>query len=358
MIQPWLQASWRRLLELDQRLPHALLFAGPAGLGKRDFAAALAARLLCLQPRADGLACGQCQPCGWRQAGTHPDYFTLIPAAAAARLEAAAEAAETTAAAGEEKAGAEPKAASQQIVIEQVRSLHDALSLTAHRDGRRVVIIDPAEAMNPNAANALLKLLEEPPAGCVFLLLSSTPRRLLPTIRSRCQQWSFSRPAAASLAQWSASASPAGLALLALSGGLPLAAERMAAAGMEPILERFVGDLGKLRAENCVQLAGEWEQWLKSREAQQAGFGLPQLIDWMQCWVSDLAMLRLGGRIRFFPQQHAVLDKLASAPGVAALSGCYNTLLQIRRLSRHPLNVRLVLDDMLLRYAAALGAVR
>ena len=84
-----------------------------------------------------------------------------------------------------------------------MRALQEALTMTAHR-GRRVVIVDPAEAMNTFTANALLKLLEEPPDGCMFLLISAAPRRLLPTIRSRCQQWHAPRPDAEALRRWQA----------------------------------------------------------------------------------------------------------------------------------------------------------
>ena len=183
MIHPWLQDTWTRLVELGERLPHALLFVGPPGLGKRELVEALAARLLCDAPTADGHACGRCTPCQWRLASNHPDLHYLVPAA-------------DLVADGAEGEGADPnakegKAKSAQIVIEQVRDLQTSLSVTGHHSSRRVVVLDPAEAMNVFTANALLKLLEAPPLGCVFLLLSSAPRRLLPTIRSRCQQWSF-----------------------------------------------------------------------------------------------------------------------------------------------------------------------
>ena len=177
MIHPWLQPTWQRVIELGDRLPHALLFVGPAGLGKRELAEALAARLLCDAPRADGHACDHCEPCQWRLTGNHPDLIRIVPAA-----DAAAEAAGEGEAPAREASG---KAASEQIVIEQIRDLQASLSITGHHGSRRVVVLDPAEAMNVFTANALLKLLEEPPAGCVFLLVSSAPRRLLPTIRSR-----------------------------------------------------------------------------------------------------------------------------------------------------------------------------
>jgi len=350
MIQPWLQPTWTRLVELGERLPHALLFVGPPGLGKRALAEALAARLLCDTPNADGHACGHCEPCQWRMAGNHPDLYYVVPAA-----EMAAEAGEGE---GAEPAAKDGKAKSEQIVIEQIRDLQSSLSVTGHHSSRRVVVLDPAEAMNVFTANALLKMLEEPPAGCVFLLVSSASRRLLPTIRSRCQQWPFSRPSDEALAQWRAKADPALRALLAIGGGMPLAAERMAESGGGALLERFVRDLSGLQSADVLRLAGQWEAWLKSKEALTAGFGFPELAGWMQRWVSDLAASRLGGRVRFFPAQESVLSALASRASIAAVSGCYNEITQIRKVSRHPLNLRLVLEDMLLRYARTIAGAR
>lgn len=351
MIHAWLQPTWQRLIELGERLPHALLFVGPAGLGKRELAEALAARLLCDTPRADGHACEHCEPCQWRLTGNHPDLIRVVPAADAA---AAATEAEAETPARETPA----KAASAQILIEQIRDLQAALSITGHHGSRRVVVLDPAEAMNLFTANALLKLLEEPPTGCVFLLVSSAPRRLLPTIRSRCQQWHFARPSEAELAHWKEQADRDTQALLALGGGMPLAAERLAEAGGGALLARFVRDIGGLQAADVLRLAGQWEAWLKSKEATASGFGLPELSDWMQRWVSDLAAVRLGGRVRFFPAQESVLAALASRMSVAAASGCYNEVAQIHKVSRHPLSLRLVLEDMLMRYARAIAGAR
>lgn len=351
MIHAWLQPSWQRLVELGERLPHALLFVGPPGLGKRELAEALAARLLCDAPRPDGHACDHCEPCQWRLTANHPDLMRVVPEADAVAARAEGEGELSPREAG-------GKSASEQIRIEQIRDLQAALSITGHHGARRVVVIDPAEAMNPFTANALLKLLEEPPAGCVFLLVSSAPRRLLPTIRSRCQQWHFARPDEAALAHWWAHADKEVKALLAVGGGMPLAAERLARSGGAAMLARFVRDLGGLEAAEVLRLAGQWESWLKSKEAMAAGFGLPELTDWMLRWVGDLAALRMGGRVRFFPAQESVLAALASRTSVAAASACYNELLQIHKVSRHPLSLRLVLEDMLMRYARAIAGAR
>ncbi|MDR1462607.1 MAG: DNA polymerase III subunit delta', partial [Azoarcus sp.] len=165
MIHPWLEPLWARLTALGERLPHALLITGAPGLGKRDLAEALAARLLCEAPVADGQACGLCTPCRWRQAGTNPDLRRLVPESDEAR-NTADEAPET----GETSSG-ESKAKSTQIVIAQVRAAQEALTMTSHRGGRRALIVDPAEAMNQFTANALLKLLEEPPDACTLILV-------------------------------------------------------------------------------------------------------------------------------------------------------------------------------------------
>lgn len=346
MIQPWLLPAWQRLLDLGERLPHALLFVGPPGLGKRELAEALAARLLCQSPAADGHACGRCPACLWRLAGNHPDLLRIVPAA------------EETADIGDAEGGAEPstgKAKSAQILIEQIRALQAALAVTAHHGSGRVVVLDPAEAMNVYTANALLKLLEEPPAGCVFLLVSSAPRRLLPTVRSRCQQWSFSRPSSSALQAWLASRDDQAAALLALAGGLPLAAERMAAQGLGSVLGRFMRDIAQLPAGDPLRLAAQWDAWLKSKEALTAGFGMVTLADWMLRWVTDLAALRLGGRVRFFPACEAVLAALAARVSIASASNCYNEFVHIRRVAQHPLNARLMLEDMLMRYSRALS---
>jgi DNA polymerase-3 subunit delta' len=344
VIHSWLEPLWAQWMALGERLPHALLITGAPGLGKRDLAEALAARLLCDMPQTDGQACGHCLPCQWRASGNHPDLRRLSP-------ENGEEQPSTAETEGFEPGGGENKAKPQgsaQIVINQVRAVQEALSLTAHRGGRRAVIVDPAEAMNPFTANALLKLLEEPPDGCVFLLISSTPRRLLPTIRSRCQQWHVPRPDADALRHWQAGQEheervPA--SLLALCGGMPLAARRLSAQGGRVLFERFISDLGTNEIDP-LRLAAQWEAWLKKDK-----ISLVTLVEWMQRWVSDLAALRLGGRVRYFPEQAEYLAGLSAGANAASVIGCYNEFISIRRVATHPLNMRLFLEDMLMRYA-------
>jgi len=346
MIHPWLQEVWQRLRAAEARLPHALLFIGPPGLGKRDLAEALAARLLCAAPAADGHACGACPACRLRLSGNHPDLLRVVP-----ESEAASEIVEGGE--GGQKSDKAEKAKSMQIRIEQIRDLQQALMVTGHQSERRVILLAPAEAMNVFTANALLKLLEEPPTGCTFILLSDEPLRLLATIRSRCQLWRLSPPDGDALTRWRQTHPAVAEELLSVSGGMPLDALRLAERGGGPLLNRFIRDVSEMAQRDPLKLAGQWESWIKSKEAQAAGFGLPELIDWMQRWVCDFAALRLGGQVRYFPQARSVFERLCRYASVAAALTCYNEFNQIRKVARHPLNARLALEDMLMRYARA-----
>ncbi|MED5388578.1 MAG: DNA polymerase III subunit delta' [Pseudomonadota bacterium] len=157
---PWHQDIMGQLLDQHQqgRLPHALLLSGPRGIGKLRLAESLSQTLLCEQP-SGGLPCGRCQGCQLSTAGTHPDLHRLSP-----------------------------EDNSKAIKIDQVRKLVSFATRTAQYSGYRVAIIAPAEALNRNAQNALLKTLEEPGGQTLLLLVCDQPTLLLPTIRSRCQQ--------------------------------------------------------------------------------------------------------------------------------------------------------------------------
>jgi DNA polymerase-3 subunit delta' len=157
-------APWREWDEAigSARMHHAWLLAGPKGLGKGLFARAAAARLVA-EP-------GIAQP----EAGAHPDILVLdhLPANEAEE---------------EKKAEGKPFQTKRNITIDQVRRMQHRLTTRPNLGSRRAVIIDPADDLEKGSANALLKSLEEPPAGTFFLLVAHRPGRLLPTIRSRCR---------------------------------------------------------------------------------------------------------------------------------------------------------------------------
>ncbi|MBS3895600.1 DNA polymerase III subunit delta' [Silanimonas sp.] len=207
-LAPWQQPLLDRALAAWRagRLGHAQLLCGPETLGKRAVAEALAARLLCEAP-ADQPTCGQCRACVLRAAGTHPDRWLLT---------------------FEEVPGSSPPRLRSELVVDQVRRLSETLQMTAQRGGAQVVLIDPADALNHAAANALLKTLEEPAERRYLLLLSSRPQRLPATIRSRCQRLELALPEPGVAIDWlRARGHPEGPAAsaLAVAGGHPALAD-------------------------------------------------------------------------------------------------------------------------------------
>lgn len=323
-----MEPLWRRLEGQRRAPPQALLFAGPKGTGKLAFAEAFAAALLCEAPDAEGYACGRCRSCVWREAGTHPDLYRLEPADAAD---------------GESKADKDKdkdKAASAHITVDQVRALADEVSLTSHRDGYRVVRLHPAEALNVQAANALLKTLEEPPARTVFLIVTHQPRRLLPTMVSRCQIVACGRPDRALARAWLAEQGVAEPDLaLALSGDAPIEAQRRSAPESLKQRDQVLAMLEQGERADPVAFADRCHDW-----------SLADLLDWLQGWCCDLAQMRLAGEPRCHVDRRASLATLAARCDLPALLDWERVLAQARRFATHPLNARLVLETILLGY--------
>ncbi len=340
MIYSWHVELWDRLLENIGRLPHALLLSGQPGGGKRDFAQALARRLLCEATTGKAEACGKCPSCNWFSSGNHPDFRLIEPGGDEP------EDSET------ESESAVQKKKSEQIRIKQIRALDGFLGIGTHRQGTRVIVIRPAEAMNTATANALLKMLEEPSPSTLFILITNNKGRLLPTILSRCQTLNFPKPSNADAMSWlRESGTPHAEDLLAHAGGMPLAA--IEEAGEWNRLDGFYRDLAQLELAGPVTIAGRWEAWLKESREGGAAMDKRTLVVWMQKWVFDLVMTRLGGLPLFHTHK---LQEVRSASGRASINSlidCYNDLLRIRAVAQHPLNARLFLEDMLSRYARA-----
>ena len=260
-LYPWQHGQWQQLsgLVAQDLVPHALMLVGPAEIGKGRLAQEFARLLLCLAP-LPGQPCGRCKTCALFEASTHPDFTRVTP---------------------EEEGKA--------IRVDQIRELADFATRTASMGGRRVVIVEPAEAMNINAANAFLKTLEEPGSDLCILLVVHEPGRILPTIRSRCRIFPFPLPDAGAVTGWlgeRATHSDGLSEAMELAGGRPLRALRFLETGLRDQLRDFrdlvdavaSGRMSVLEGAKILQGinktdAIEWFQYLvydRLREASRA----------------------------------------------------------------------------------------
>ncbi|RKP52580.1 DNA polymerase III subunit delta' [Trinickia fusca] len=341
MIYPWQLEDWDRLQRLRPQWPHALLLYGQAGIGKLRFAQHLAQGLLCESPAANGEPCGACAACNWFSQGNHPDYRALLPEALAGEVgQAGATDDKEKADKADGEESKKTRTPSKEIKIEQVRALLDFCGVGAHRGGARVVLVYPAEALNAASANALLKTLEEPPAGVVFLLVSARVDRLLPTIVSRCRQWPMPTPSPDGARTWLAEQGVGDAAgLLAEAGGAPLAALALAADENRPLRDFLLKQLAA--GADCDAFAcGEALQKLP----------VPVVLGWLQRWLYDLLAERTAQRPRYFPAAARELVRCAEHIDANAFARYMQTVTRERAVENHPLNARLVFEALFIGY--------
>jgi DNA polymerase-3 subunit delta' len=323
-IYPWQKNDWARLQTLRNGPVHGLLFRGSTGIGKLDLAINYAQSLLCQNPGEANSACGKCPSCHWFEQGTHPDFRLLQP--------------ESMSLDGEEtESGKKP---SKQISVAQVRGLADFFGMTAHQGGRRVIVIHPAESMNPNAANALLKSLEEPPPGLLFILVSNKPQQLLPTILSRCLAFALPAPDMASATRW-------------LAGqGVKNPAEVLAASGFAPLqalqLDEQLGGPERAMMLRAVRQPATLDAFALAEALQKTEQTM--VVQWLQQWSYDLASMKLAGRLRYHPGEESAIKNLVAPVTALNLARLQKHLQAAKREARHTLNPKLFYESLLLAY--------
>lgn len=328
MIFNWQDIAWKGLVARQEKLPHALLLTGRPGMGKSLLAETFAQALLCRAVAENGLPCGRCEACNWFSLGNHPDYRLLQPDSMAPDIE-------------NEPIAKKEKKKSDQIRIEQVRGLESFLSVGTHRGGMRVVVIDPADAMNFITQNAILKNLEEPLPATLFMLVASRPQRLLATVRSRCQTVAILPPPPGLTVLWlkeQGITNPE--AALAAAAGAPLAA--VTNAETEGPRLRLIEGLKDpvIDAIALTQLCD--------------GIKIPWVVSQLQCWVFDLLSATNVGTVRYNPEFQASIEQLCKRSNAIALTKLLHRLTKARALVQHPLNARLFLEDIFLEYSRAL----
>lgn len=222
---PWHQTHWQQMtrLALQGQMSHAWLMIGPEGVGKRHFAQAFSAFILC--ENRNEYACGQCRSCQQLAAGHHPNAMHLQREV-------------------DEKTGKTKR----DISVEQVRDLNERLSLSSHYGQAKIAVIDPADAFNSNSVNALLKTIEEPPSNSYLLLISERPQALAATLRSRCQRLRFAIPPIADSLKWLGADEKAAQALQQ-SHGAPLQARALLDSGELERSRQWIADMNEIAAQ-------------------------------------------------------------------------------------------------------------
>jgi DNA polymerase-3 subunit delta' len=326
-IAPWLADAWMQLVarRAAKRFPHAVLVAGPAGLGKREFVAALASALLCSAPRGDGHACGHCRDCIWMTAGSHPDRIVVTFGL---------------------RDDGQPRT---EIVVDQIRELSARVAMRPHAGGSQVVTIDPADQLNPNAANALLKTLEEPAADTLIVLVADEPTRLPATIRSRCQQVEARFPDRAQALAWLAGqgvdATEAGDALT-LAAGNPGAALEFCRGDPGELVRAVAADLVEL-LRGRAHPSEVASRWAKDRAGQRVAIAaqLARTVAWP---AAGFAM----------PVAATELARLTAGSDFPKLSAWWDRANRVRAQLRTPLRADLILLELLRDWRALAPAAK
>ncbi|MCH9026118.1 MAG: DNA polymerase III subunit delta' [Proteobacteria bacterium] len=318
----WQASIWAQLTSAweQQRMPHGLLLAGPAGLGKPRFARELAGFVMCREDRSARRPCGQCQGCTLMAAGSHPDFrWVSVP---------------------EDR---------KTIGIEQARDIVNWMRLTSFLAGYKVVVIDDADLVTREAANSLLKTLEEPAGASLLMLLSKRPHGLLATIRSRCQLLRFTRPGHEAALQWleTQDSSADWPRLLFLANGAPLRALAMYRDGFADTDRQFSADLAGIisGSKDPVAVSMAW--------AKQP---TPVWLEWLQTVVLGMIRARAAGAAKIKECEPVHLIQGVVNINLARLYHYLDDLVAARQRSeRGALRADLMTAAMLIPWACGLN---
>jgi DNA polymerase-3 subunit delta' len=316
---PWLGEAQRRMREARAagRLPQALLVLSVPGLGAGQLAAWIAALALCESQNAP---CGACPSCALLRSDTHPDFHPV---------------------------GLQEDA--QQIKVDQIRELIETLSLSSYRGGYKVAVVENAETLNANGANAFLKTLEEPTGRTLLVLIAKPSHRLPPTIASRCLKLPLRAPARDVAFGWLAAHGPkteSWDASLALAAGAPLMAlefppENVAA------LDREMRHTLKLLAEDATDVTVLAEAWLRSDASLR--------LVWLENWITRRVRAEFAGRDSLQSAEPVRLPAALLKPKIRHLFELLDASRELRRLAATGLNQQLALEALLLGGRAALA---
>jgi DNA polymerase III subunit delta' len=317
---PWLVPPQQRLRAAIKsgHLPHSLLVLSVPGLGAEQLAEWIAALVLCESPGER--PCDTCASCRLLRSDSHPDLHVV-------RLEDDA----------------------QQIKVDQVRDLIESLTTKSYRGGYKVGVIEGAESLNANGANAFLKTLEEPSADTILIMIARPNHRLPATIASRCLRLSLRPPATDDAIAWLDARSPRTNpwhAALALAGGAPLLAMQLDAEGLAAIDADMRQSLAEL-AEGSVDVTLLAERWMRSSPGIRVG--------WLENWITQRVYASLGTATSRQTAEPVRLPAALLKPKIRALFELLDAARDVRRLAPTGMNQQLALEALLVGGRIALG---
>lgn len=281
---PWLKDDWLKLRKMYTAGtgPQALLIAGPDGIGKKELARELAQLLLCQNINLNGY-CGSCQSCLLAESGNHPDMLVV-------------------------------QSAGKKIPIADARMIKEMVALSPRLGFGRAIIIEDADMMTVEASNAILKILEEPPKGNVFILTSDNPDAMLPTVAGRCVRLTVKSPSYADAWGWMSSelgkqSSEMHEGIYSMCGRSPIAAVGYVKNGMHPLVctlareilffiddrrrTSFVQDAAKIIASKLKELRAEkLEAQAEASDSkkpakQSSRVSIEDVHDYLYCIIAD-----------------------------------------------------------------------
>ena len=352
-IYPWQEELASQLLAVRDNLPNGLLVYGPKGIGTVDLVIAFAKSLFCEQPNADGTPCGHCKGCRMAAANTHPDLRYVFSEAEAIPRDIPFEPPANA---------TKDRTIYREILIHQPRELTDFLNLAPHiENGRRIIVVYPADAIRADAAATFLKSLEEPPEKTTFLLVADDIDRVLPTIRSRCRLLRAKAPTHDEALAW------------LKARGIRDAEEALARAAERPCLvtdEEAIRQNTEIDAKTREQLltlttmAPEIRLALLKTLSQGARIdptkiavkegrtALPvsAVLPVLERWSYDLLAVKTGLEPHYFPAYSPQMKQLVATVDADKLFKYNDSLKAMRRVVTHPLNAQLIIEQAILRY--------
>ncbi|WP_179992435.1 MULTISPECIES: DNA polymerase III subunit delta' C-terminal domain-containing protein [unclassified Acinetobacter] len=314
-IYPWQQQVWDTLTGRFPKLGHGLLFYGKKGCGKEAFAQQFLAWVLCLNRQPKG-PCGECGSCQWLKADTHPNYVYI-------------------------STDEDNKKQNAKIKIEKIRDLLPFVQQTV--DGWRVIVIEPAEALNIASSNALLKTLEEPGENIVIILLADHYLKLPATIRSRLQHFALDRISSVQFSEYVEAQLPeAGSSqqqlLMNLSNQMPLQAIEVAQSSWLPLRQEFMEDWKKLVIQKNMPMAIA-TKWNKSLSFGEFG----QMFEYL---LSDLICVKLNQAVKNIDLDFNVLAEQYS---LETLFKIYEDFQRAKQYLEQNVQSNLVLDELCIK---------